>query len=396
MRTLKTVGVLVLGLGFGGYLLLWPPGDRDKRLALIDRLATQGVEIGAWPALMWAEVAPGQVIASGAAGYVDIATQTQMDTNVTMPIGSISKVLIGLAAAQASHDGLLNLDAPLSSYVTLPVVFPDGAQRTFTQLATHTSGIVDSDAGYGDAAYYWEGTKHPTALIDFLASYLMEGGILYDADEQFGDWAPGTRYDYSNIGAGLAAQAVTDATGVPFETYSIDEIVKPLNMTGFWGHEVASPPNAATLYERDDAGVFQALKPYGIATWPDGQFNASVDDLALLLATIMNDGALGGEQIFAPEVITLLTTPLIDSVPGMDGPNDKVGLFWTEETLSLGPISLTLRGHSGGDPGVVTFMYRLPDAPTGFVVMMTGAPDSIWDQIRLARIVLLLAGMPAA
>lgn len=38
------------------------------------------------------------------------------------------------------------------------------------------------------------------------------------------------------------------------------------------------------------------------------------------------------------------------------------GVFWVEE--------FGLAGHSGGDPGAITFMYMLPDTDIAFVLLM--------------------------
>ena len=64
------------------------------------------------------------------------------------------------------------------------------------------------------------------------------------------------------------------------------------------------------------------------------------------------------------------------------------------ELTTVGPIALTLEGHSGGDPGVITFMYRTPDHPTGFVLMFNGEPEGTMGLLAIVRLVRLLAGMP--
>jgi hypothetical protein len=93
-------------------------------------------------------------------------------------------------------------------------------------------------------------------------------------------------------------------------------------------------------------------------------------------------------------VISLLTEPRVSNIEGLTSAGDKIGLFWNEETLSFGPISLTMLGHNGGDPGVLTLMYQLPNSENGFVVMLNGLPDSTLGEVQLVRIIRLLAEMP--
>ena len=300
--------------------------------------------------------------------------------------------MVGLAGAQAIHDGALDPAAPLSDYLSLDVAWPDGVARSFTHLATHTSGILDTDAGYEEVGYHFGATTHPMSLEGFLSAYLTEGGGLYDADANFGEGPPGSRYDYSNIATGLAGQAIGDAVGEDFAAYSA-RVLAPLALSAGWGHLGPAPDGAATLYSRDEAGDLEALPPYGLATWPDGQFNASARDLAKLLATVMGGGRYEGVPLIAPEVIALLTSPRAAGLDGMDD-DDEVGLFWSTETLSYGIWRLHLEGHSGGDPGVFTMMYRTAGTDTGFVLMLNGEPEGLFALIRLARIATLLSEMP--
>ncbi len=397
---LKLAGLLALVvaavIAAATWLYLRTPTDFERRLSAVERQAERIVHREHAPGVMWAVVAPGEIIASGATGYADVSSERLMTPETIMPIGSISKVLVGLAGAIAQGDGLMDLEAPLEDYLSVPFDPPGGEPRTFTDLATHTAGILDTDEGYEAVGYHYGSTRHPIALSVFLARYLGNQGDLHSA-ANFGDWLPGTRYVYSNVGAGLAGQAIADATGQPFDTYSTMNVVEPLKLSGFWG-QVGPDPSSnisqATLYDRDANGAFVPLPAYGLATWPDGQFNASAQDLAKLMATLLNEGQWGGEQVLPSEAVALQQKPRVSNVPGKDLPGDHIGLFWERETLELGPLKLTLDGHSGGDPGVVTFMYRVPDNPTAFVLMFNGEPENTLGLLSFVRMIRLLAGMP--
>lgn len=393
-KVLAALIVVVLLVGAGGVAwFLRAPSGYEARLAAVDRQARAGPEAGRWAGVMWAVVAPGEVLASGAAGFADIEAGTPMTPDAIMPIGSISKVLIGIAGAQAILNGDLDPGAPISDILTIPFDPPDGAPRSFAQLATHTGSLNDIDPVYEAAGYHYDGPDHPVDLDDFLASALGAEGALYDPGS-FAQAPPGTRYAYSNIGAGLAAQVVADATGRDFAETTMADIVAPLSLAGFWGQTRPPGPKNVTLYERTEDGDFRALAPYGLATWPDGQFNASAHDLARLMAVMMNDGRFEGEQLLPEAVVDLVTTPQVEGLPDLVGEDDFVGLFWTRETLELGPIVMQYEGHSGGDPGLSTFMYRSPDHPTGFVLMFTSDERGLVDVLAMVRLARTLGGMP--
>lgn len=399
-RVLKWVGLatLVATEAAGGAVVsfLHMPSGFERRLAAIEAQAERMVSRGHVPGVMWAVVAPGEILATGSAGFADIDGDQQMTPGTIMPIGSISKVLVGLSAAIAVQEGQLDLEAPLDSYLTVPFDPPGGEQINFGHLATHTSGIVDSDAGYEAIGYHYGDTRHPISLPEFLSRYLSVTGDLY-SDGNFGEWVPGTRYAYTNVGAGLAGQAVVDATGIPFDAFSLERIAYPLELSGFWGPigpRTDDPIEQALLYERDSAGGFAPIEPYGLSTWPDGQFNASAQDLAKLMATLMNGGVWKGAQVLPAEAVALQQQPRVSGIAGKDLPGDYIGLFWERETLALGPLELNLLGHSGGDPGLSTFMYRVPNSQKGFVLMFNAEPSSTFGLLSLARMLRLLAGMP--
>ncbi|MEO1640669.1 MAG: serine hydrolase domain-containing protein [Pseudomonadota bacterium] len=387
---------LILLAGAAVAAFLYAPSGYEARLASVEWQAERGAARGHWPGVMWAVVTDGEVISTGAAGFANLEDATPMTPDTIMPIGSITKVLAGLAGSLAVEDEMLDLDAPVSDVLSVPFDPPLGQPVSFAHLATHTAGILDTDAGYEEVGYHYGDTRNPVSLDAFLARYLGAEGDL-SAAENFGPWAPGEVYAYSNVGAGLAGQVIADATGTSYAEYTSARIANPLGLTGYWGHigpsDDAGGP-MATLYGRDEDGNHDALPPYGLATWPDGQFNASANDLARLMAVMMGDGVLEGAQVFPASVIARQKTPRASDIPGKETPGDFIGLFWERETLSLGPLSATFEGHSGGDPGVITFMYRVPGNPTGIVLMFNGEPDSLPGFLSMVRLLRTLSGMP--
>ncbi len=398
MRVMKWIGGVLVALwvvaALTAFAFLYVPGGYDARLASVERQAQRGVDRGQWSGVMWAVVEPGAVLETGAAGFADIDAGLEMTPETIMPIGSISKVVTGLVAAQAVLDGAVDENAPITDYLSIPFDPPDGVDRTLVQLATHTAALTDLDPVYEGHAYHMDGVVHPDSLGRFLTRALSQRGDLYDADT-FIPTEPGSYYSYSNIGAGLAAQVVQDATGEDFVDATQQIVIDPFGLSGFWGHRAPPAAQVATLYGRDEQGRFVPLAPYGLATWPDGQFNASAQDLARMLAALLNDGTLEGEQLLQQDLVDTLTVPRVTGIAGLESETDFVGFFWTRETISFGPMTLDLEGHSGGDPGVFTMMYRAADSPTGFVVMINSDPNSLIDVLAMVRLIRTLAGMPA-
>ncbi|MEM9438692.1 MAG: serine hydrolase domain-containing protein [Pseudomonadota bacterium] len=366
------------------FFTLEPPRSEEAALARVERLARNTTEAGHWPALSVAYVAPGEVIWAESFGQADIATARAMTPETPMPIGSISKVIIGLAAALEAEDGF-DLDAPLADY--WPSVPETVGSVTFRQLATHTGGIADTERGYEGAAYAQNTLRHPTALADYLESYLTQEGTLF---EPTAITAPGTAQVYSNVGAALAAQALAEATGTDFASLSQNRVLAPLGLTqATWDATTLPPGTRATLYEHRD-GAFEPLAPYALATWPDGGLNASLTDLATLLAVMMSGGMLDGDRLLSQDAIARQRDISANGLRNM-APGQAEGLFWAFESLDFPGLTIPVEGHSGGDPGLLTMMYRIGGTNRGFVLMVNGYRESDWTLLQGGRLIANLA-----
>jgi len=198
-------------------LALEPPRSEDAALERVERLARNTARDGHWPSISVAFVAPGEIIWAESFGAADIASGRAMTPQTPMPIGSISKVIVGLTAAVEADAGRFDLDAPLKA------AWPDApdtvAALTFRQLANHKSGLRDSVSGYDGAAYAQNTLTHPTPLKDFLESYLSPEGGLFESGT-VGVTPPGAAYAYSNVGAALAALALAEGADTPFRSLS--------------------------------------------------------------------------------------------------------------------------------------------------------------------------------
>ncbi|MGB6036701.1 MAG: serine hydrolase domain-containing protein, partial [Cryomorphaceae bacterium] len=87
-------------------------------------------------------------------GYANVETKEKYTENTIQHIASVSKTSIGLALMKAQEMGKLKLDDPIQNYLPFPVVNPfhPSAEITLRHLATHTSGINDTEQ-YMDHAW---------------------------------------------------------------------------------------------------------------------------------------------------------------------------------------------------------------------------------------------------
>ncbi|MDQ1829750.1 serine hydrolase domain-containing protein [Massilia scottii] len=248
---------------------------------------------------------------------------------------------------------------------------------TIRHLVTHTSGIVDDDT-YGHAYYlnaysdrrsallkrftqeYTVPGRADTSLGGFLRGYLAAGGRDFKASN-FSAAPSGSTYDYSNIGAALAAYLVELKSGQRFDVFCQTHIFQPLGMrhTG-WSINDGLAARHARLY---DTGK-QAYPLYSLITYPDGGLITSADDLAIFLVEMIK-GYRGESALLGKASFRLLFDKQFadDAIPaGSPKGEPNGGIFWRYEANGL-------IGHSGSDPGVTTFMAFDPVQGTGKIFL---------------------------
>lgn len=138
---------------------------------------------------------------------------------VLFEIGSITKFFTGLLLAQATIDGKVSLDDPITKYLPPDLkLHPSLAAITLRQLSTHTSGLPRLPDNL-----------HPRVIADPYADYLKPK--LYDFLGAFKPAkAPPQPADYSNLGVGLLGHLLERAYGLSYAELVRTKITGPLGM----------------------------------------------------------------------------------------------------------------------------------------------------------------------
>jgi len=317
-------------------------------------------------------------------GFADIKSNKPYTVNTVQPIASVSKTFIGIALLKAQEKGLLDLDDPINKYLPFEVMNPTfkNEQITIRQLSTHTSTIVDTE-NYMDRAYVLKDridstlikienipqsfnpndTKIP--LSKFLENYLSEKGKWYRKDA-FTENKPGELFEYTNVGASLAAYIIEIVSNQSYAEFTTEYILKPLKMSNSgWSYNVLTFDNVSMLYSSPKMEV----PYYSLITYPDGGFLTSVNDLAKYLNEIMK-GYLGNgvllskasyEELFKKQLNAENFTERNANHPYKDEYN--IGIF-------MGFSGTGNIGHTGGDPGVSSLMFFNPKDKVGRILLV--------------------------
>ncbi|MFY7728810.1 MAG: serine hydrolase domain-containing protein, partial [Flavobacterium sp.] len=135
-------------------------------------------------------------------GFQDVQAKMAYTPQTVQTIGSVSKTFIGLALLKAQELGKLNVDDDASAYLPFTLRNPNYPQDKITirHIATHTSGINDTDAYlqhnyilYGNEKGKYSGDEYmnppSAAMADFLESVLVKGG-KFNSNEVWGNYTP--------------------------------------------------------------------------------------------------------------------------------------------------------------------------------------------------------------
>ncbi|WP_299325943.1 serine hydrolase [uncultured Maribacter sp.] len=317
-------------------------------------------------------------------GFADQKADQKYTANTLQNIGSISKTFIGVALLKAQELGKLNLDDNINDYLPFQVVHPKfkNTPITIRQLASHTSGIKDP-AEYESKGYILKEAENgkakvngnflpPTEMMslgDYLKAILSEDGKWYKK-KTFSKYQPGGMFNYSNIGAGLAALVLEQATGELFPAFTKKYIFDPIQMTSSgWSFNTIDVSMHSKLYADSET----ELAFYELVNYPDGGLITSAHDLAKYLSEIIKGNTGNGTILYADSYKELF-------IPQLTGENhkDRSDKEYNDEYnmgVFMGMSSKGQIGHTGSDPSVVTFMFFDEKTKTGKLVLINTELD---------------------
>jgi len=366
-KALKMIGSLIVGLvlAITATVLIQIDFSDDQDLdgfieAKMEVLEAEGMAV--------AFIRDGKISWSKNYGYADVEAGKKVDDGTIFQIASVSKLITGVAVMQLYEKGLIDLDASINRYLPFGIVNPNFPEEQITvrMLLQHKSSLIDNEPVYRSTFTIDSGAPDPEMTLEELArNYYLEDGDLYDPAENFSEIHPGGEQSYSNIAFGLLGFVVEQVSGQAFNAYCRENIFLPLGMasTGWFSTEI-NAERMAVLYDGEIR-----LKPYGVASYPDGGLKTTIIDFSKFLIAIMNGGEYGRQRI-------LKTATVKEMMP--DNPEDN--LVWVPDVFSELFVDTNGRpvpGHLGGDPGVSTFAGFNPLNGTGMIVFMNGATSLI-------------------
>lgn len=227
----------------------------------------------------------------------DRARDLPMTTDTLLRVASASKPVAALAVMRQVERGRLDLDADVSGYLGFRLRNPGHPEVPITlrQLLAHTSSIVD-------------GPGYSLPPGERLQSFFVPGP-RWDDGARFSAHAPGTFFEYSNLGWGVLGTVLERVTSERFDRLVAREVLGRARIEGTF--DVASLNAArrarlAVLYRKgpeeapswDPAGPWlpQFDDPRAPEAGGSGRWSAPGEDPALARYTPGDNGTLFSPQ----------------------------------------------------------------------------------------------------
>lgn len=320
----------------------------------IDRYVETQLQRQHIPGLALAVIRDGRIVKAGGYGFADLEQRVPVTADTVFEIGSMTKPFTAMAIMLLVEDGKLGLEDTAGKY--LPALPSAWKAVTIRQLLTHTSGIPDFEEvlGYGAYRNVWLAEK----VIATVATRPM-------------DFAPGTKWNYSNTGYFLLTLILEKISGEPYVSVVDKRILEPLDMTRTRDSEPTDIlPGRAAGYEFTKGRLENRDPLQPTVAGGAGMLVSTMQDL------VKWNAALDARSILKPASYEQLWTD--QSLAG--GSPSGYGFGWFVAPMR----GHRTQSHSGSTAGFSSNILRLPDDRLTVIVLTnshSASPVSMTNHI---------------
>jgi len=341
--------------------------DFAEAIRLIDTWLEAQRDYDHLPSISVAIVMDQDLLWSKSYGMADLEKEVPSTPQTIYSICSISKLFTSVAIMQLRDAGKLRLEDLVSDHLpwfNLEQQYPDAGPITIRSILTHSAGLPrESDYPY------WSLPDFPFPTQEQVKAKLGDQKTLYP---------PSTYFQYSNLGLTLLGEIVAEVSGIPYQQYVQENILKPLQLG------LTRPELPESLWRGQFSTGYSALKRDGTRDMlpffqargitPAAGFSSTVEDLAKFASWQFRLLEKGGE-----EILKASTLREMQRVHWVD-PDWKTtwGLGFNVREVD----GRTMVGHSGGCPGYSSILNIDPHEKQAIIVMINacGASPGVYAE----------------
>ena len=268
----------------------------------------------------------GQIIFQKAYGTANQSFSIANNFDTKFLLGSLTKQFTAMLVMQQVETGQLNLDAPLTKYLS-DFRKETGDKITIRHLLTHTHGIPNADQ---------TDRYKPMTKGEFIKKY-CETNL---------EFSPGTQFRYSDIvGYYLLGVILETVTNKDFAKLLEEKIFEPLGMknSGYYSQE-SIQQNFATGYLQKENGFLNA--PY----WDISQSFSAAGVYSTVGDLFKWDKALRKTELISEKGMTVIFIPYSDKI--------RYGFGWFINDPEINGAKRLFAGHTGGASGYKSEIMR--------------------------------------
>lgn len=272
-------------------------------------------------------------------------------TDTISGIGSCSKSMTALAVMRLAEKGLLDIDAPIASYIPGFALWDEAAsaQVTLRDMLCHRTGVGGHDGAWPD---------NSISRVDYLKrlKYLEPNAPFR------------TLAQYSNVMYAAIGGIMEAVTGKKWETILREEIFEPLGMdrTFCLMDEAAADENCAMPFWWDQ-GLHEIPRWNIDQAGPCGSVMSSAEDMVKWISFHIHGGEEKGTYLLTPQDFLAMHKPqiLMDYPHVKGGRSLGYGFGWRVMEYH----GAMVQQHTGKIEGYSAFQFYIPSLSCGAVYL---------------------------
>lgn len=328
----------------------------SSQLELLDEFISEFMNVEMIPGIAVGIVHENEIIYKKGFGVKNGSIQAKVDEYSLFHMASIAKTFVALGVMQLVSEQKIQLDEYVVNYLPYFQLKDERYHNiTIRHLLTHNSGLPN------EPDLEWDKPQYDKESLERYVKGLHQKDLLS---------APGETFSYSDMAYDILGDVVAKRSGLTFEEYMDQNILKKLHMNhsnflrSELSEELLTSPHLCYEVDSNRAKVSDVF-PYNRIHAPSSTLCSNVVDMCNYLIYqidlekrcnehILESNSLCFKDLWIPQVQT-----------GWGGYQDQMGLGWF-----LGEYKgYKVRSHEGGDTGFRSHMMILPDQELGIVIM---------------------------